>query len=143
MSDLARNTRTLIASFVIALAVLVPLRFYEAGEDTYFAQLDTQTQNSIAATYSFRMARAVAMRPGVPVAMAPVAVQEAVLGATTSMPIETQVVENNDCIDPANVSNLVSSLSESYVALGSNATSSDAETLASQIAQVEARVCKF
>jgi hypothetical protein len=32
MNDLDRNTRTLIVSFVIAIMVLIPLRFVEVGE---------------------------------------------------------------------------------------------------------------
>jgi hypothetical protein len=32
MTDNARNTRTLISAFVVAILVLIPLRFYEIGQ---------------------------------------------------------------------------------------------------------------
>lgn len=34
ISDNDRNVRTLIVSFVIAIMVLIPLRFYEAGQES-------------------------------------------------------------------------------------------------------------
>lgn len=33
ITDFDRNVRTLIVSFVIAIMVLIPLRFYEAGQE--------------------------------------------------------------------------------------------------------------
>ena len=47
MNDLNRNTRTLIVSFVIAIMVLVPLRFVEAGEQATLVNESSQVLGEV------------------------------------------------------------------------------------------------
>lgn len=52
ITDNDRNTRTLILSFVIAIMALIPLRFYEAGEQ----QLDQLEHAAVLGAMTTRIA---------------------------------------------------------------------------------------
>ena len=129
LSDHSSDARTLLVCFSLALAFLLPLRFYEMGEQM---ALDVQNQ---AVAEKVSMALSLRLRNQQQLALNQQA-QEAVLGATTE-----EQLTGKGCIDPANVAELSASMLDS-LKINGEPSPEDLVQYSRMLDQVEARVCK-
>lgn len=128
MSESSANTRTLILSLVCAMAVLVPLRFYQAGEELAQAEAEYATMAKISEYKTLRLANL--NRRAETIALSRSVSEQAVLG----------IFDENagpNCISPQNAQDLVNSLMEAIVA-----DKGSEDIFRSQVDQVQKRVCK-
>jgi len=127
-NDLNRNTRTLIASFVIAIMFLIPLRFVEVG-NSYSLMM------SNASVLGESIVLPVAPEVKTPLLEAPYNREgESVLGATTENEVESS------CVTKEEASNQLDQLTKLLEVVKDN----DLQTrqVVDQILEVQKNICK-
>ncbi len=129
LSDHSSDARTLLVCFSLALAFLIPLRFYEMGE-----QMALGVQNQAVAE-KVNMALSLRMRNQQQLALNKQA-EQAVLGATTE-----EQLTGKGCIDPANAIDLSNSMYDSLKVNG-EPSPEDLVQYSRMLDQIQARVCK-
>ncbi len=130
LSENAANTRTLILSLVVALAVMVPLRFYQAGVDLADSEMEYDTMAKVSEYKALRLANL--NRQSNTVAQAKLAQeqQRAVLGVSDE-------VSGPNCISSQNAQDLINSLFET-----AGSTNEDLKVLDAQSKEILNRVCQ-
>jgi len=138
LSENAANSRTLILGLVVAMAVLVPLRFYAGGQSLAEMEQNYEVSIKLAEYESLHVAnlnRASNFRLAeVPNGFVMMENETAVLGANTT------TLEN--CLSVVNANDLVSSLYETITIDGRTPTTVELKTYASQVDEVATRLCK-
>lgn len=128
LSESSANTRTLIMSLVVGLAVLVPLRFYQAGQDLADAQMEYDTMAKVSEYKAVRLANI--NRQARAVAEMKAKQETVVLGATDEVP-------GPNCISAQNAQDLINSL-----LVNVSQRDMESKVFTTQVQQVLDRVCK-
>lgn len=135
LSDNARVTRTLIVSLVVALGVMVPLRFYQVGEELAYREADRDLQSKVSvavALHKANMQKAEEKQRE----MALLFQEPAVLGAATIGSI------GNGCMTAENANNLVASMYDTLESRGNDLTEEEVNAYIKQVDLLRSKLCK-